>query len=126
MSDEKVIVALLSTPTVAEAAENLGIKPQTVYNRLRDPGFKSKYASARQIILEENCHRLQSYVSDAIEIIHGVVMNKQAADQVRLNAADALLRNYYRLSELVDMAERVQLLEQELQEVKNEYTQSVE
>lgn len=114
MNDEKIISALLSNPTVKEAAASIGTTPQTIYNRLRDADFKSNYAEARQQVLEENCYRLQSYIADAVEQIHTVVTDPDEKSQIRLNAADALLRHCYRLTELTDVITRIEKLEAEI------------
>ena len=114
MNDEKIITALLSNPTVKEAAENIGATPQTIYNRLRDVNFKTKYAEARQQVLEENCYRLQAYISDAVEQMHDMATDPYEKSQIKLNAADALLRHCYRLTELTDVLTRIERLEAEI------------
>ena len=63
MTDEKIICALLSNPSIADASKSLNITPQTIYNKLRDEDFRDKYASARREVLEQNCYILQSYLS---------------------------------------------------------------
>ena len=112
MNDEKIILALLSNPSVVEASKSLGITPQTIYNKLRDDGFKTRYAEARSQVLSEDCYRLQSYLADAIEQIHDVAMDEMGtATQIRLNACDMLLRHCYRLTELTDVLTRIEKLE---------------
>ena len=114
MNDEKIIVALLSNPTVAEAADSLGISPQTIYNKLRNDTFREQYSKARMQVLQEDCFRLQSYVSDAVEAIHEMIVDKCEKSQIKLNAADALLRHTYRLTELTDIIERIEKLEEQM------------
>ena len=111
MTDEKIILALLSNPTIAEAAKGLGIKPQTIYNKLRDEAFRARYAEARRFLLECESHRLQIYLSDSIETMHDIAMNSEAAYQVRINACDALMRHCYRLTEITDIMIRLEKLE---------------
>ena len=111
MTDEKIIGALISNPSIKEAAKSLKITPQTIYNRLRDDSFKAQYAEARRQVLSEDCYRLQSYLADAIEQIHETVESDIVSDQVRLNACDMLLRHCYRLTELTDVLVRIEQLE---------------
>ena len=112
MNDEKIITALLSNPSIKEAAKSINITPQTVYNRLRDDSFKTRYAEARRQVLSEDCYRLQSYLADAIEQIHDVAIDEMGtATQIRLNACDMLLRHCYRLTELTDVLARIEKLE---------------
>ena len=119
MSDEQIIVALISNPSIAEASKCLSITPQTIYNKLRDADFRERYAEARREALEQNCFILQSYLSDAIEKIHEIVVDDIASDQVRLNACDMLLRHCYRLTELTDILVRLEKVEK-LMEANNE------
>ena len=119
MSDEKIIGALISNPSILDASKSLKITPQTIYNKLRDADFREKYAEARREVLEQNCYILQSYLSDAIDQIHKVVVDDEASDQIRLNACDMLLRHCYRLTELTDILVRLEKVEK-LVEVNNE------
>lgn len=117
VNDEKMITALLSNPTVTDAAKSLGITPQTIYNKLRDVDFRNRYAAARQQVLTEDCYKLQSYLSEAIDQIYSVATDELGtATQIRLNACDMLLRHCYRLTELTDILSRIERLEAVLEQ----------
>lgn len=95
-----------------EASKSIGVTPQTIYNKLRDDQFKARYAEARNQVLSEDCYKLQSYLSDAIDQIHDVAIDEMGtATQIRLNACDMLLRHCYRLTELTDVLTRIEKLE---------------
>lgn len=112
MNDEKIIVALISNPSIADASKSLNITPQTIYNKLRDIDFRERYAQARREVLEQDCFILQSYLSDAIEQIHDIAVDvENTATQVRLNACDMLLRHCYRLTEITDILIRLEKIE---------------
>lgn len=115
MNDERIIAALLSNPTVSEAAKSLGIAPQTIYNKLRGGEFRQKYAEARQLVLDENCFKLQGFVSEAIETLAGICSNNLEKAQIRINAADAVMRHCYRLTELCDILGRLETLEKTME-----------
>lgn len=116
MNDEKIISALLSNPTVKEASKNLNVTPQAIYNRLRDEDFKKRYAKARREVLEQDCYKLQSYLSDAIEEIHDILIDREISNQIRLNACDMLLRHCYRMTELTDVIQRIEKIEEQIGE----------
>ena len=111
ISDEKIISALLQNPDVKRAAQALEITPQALYNRLRDDRFRSDYAAARGTVLEQACYTLQGFVADAVEVMHTIAVDAENAPQVRLNAADALMRHMYRLTEIIDFEARIVALE---------------
>lgn len=119
MNDEKIILALISSPTVADASKSLNITPQTIYNRLRDDSFRERYAESRRLMLECECYRLQSYVADAIETMHNVATDDTASDQIKVNASDAILRHCYRMTEICDILTRLEKVEK-LVEANNE------
>ena len=111
ISDEKIISALLQNPDVKRAAQALEITPQSIYNRLRDDRFRADYAAARGTVLEQACYTLQGFIVDAVEVMHTIAVDAENAPQVRLNAADALMRHMYRLTEIIDFEARIVALE---------------
>ena len=125
VADEKVISALLQYPDVKRAAQSLEITPQSIYNRLRDDRFRADYAAARGTVLEQACFTLQSFIADAVEVMHTIAVDAENAPQVRLNAADAMMRHMYRLTEIVDFETRIQALERAQVEGINEQRNEV-
>ena len=126
VADEKVISALLQYPDVKRAAQALGITPQSIYNRLRrDDSFRANYAAARGTVLEQACFTLQGFIADAVEVMHTIAVDAENAPQVRLNAADAMMRHMYRLTEIVDFETRIQALERAQVEGINEQRNEV-
>ena len=47
VTDNALISALLSCPTIKQAAESVGLSEQSVYSRLRKPDFRTKLQNAR-------------------------------------------------------------------------------
>ena len=109
--DEALIAALLSNPTVRAAAKAVGRSETQVYARLRDPDFKSRYDSARHELLERSVTELQTHLSEAVGVFVSVMRDRQAPQQTRLNAAEAVMRNCMKLTEQVDIIERLERLE---------------
>lgn len=120
VDDEKVIAALLQNPDVKRAAQSLEITPQCIYNRLRDSVFRAEYSAARGRVLEQACYTLQGFIADAVEVMHSIAVDTENAPQVRLNAADAMMRHMYRLTEIIDFETRIQALERAQVEGINE------
>lgn len=111
MTDETIITALISNPNIKEAAKSLQITTQAIYKRLKDDGFKEKYAEARKSVLEYNCWVLQLYISDAIEEMHRIIMDQNVSTQIRLNACDAIIRHCYRMTELTEVLPKLEKFE---------------
>ena len=109
--DEALIAALLSNPTVRAAAQAVGRSETQVYSRLRDPTFKARYDEARRELLERSVTELQAHLSEAVGVFVSVMRDRQAPQQTRLNAAEAVMRNCLKLTEQVDVIERLERLE---------------
>ena len=61
-SDDRIITALLTEPTIKAAAGACGISESKVYSRLRDPDFKKKLDDARMKVLDDATRALQGRV----------------------------------------------------------------
>lgn len=109
--DELILAALLSNPTVREAASICGMSETQIYARLRNKSFKEKYDEARKELLEQNTAALQSHISAAIDTMGEIVSDPEASQQVRLNAAEAIIRNSLKLTEQTDIITRLDALE---------------
>ena len=109
--DELILAALLSSPTVRAASTACGVSESQIYARLRNEGFKKKYDEARKEILEQNTAALQGHLGIAIETLVEIVKDKDASQQTRLNAAEAIIRNSLKLTEQADIIARVDALE---------------
>ena len=46
VTDNALISALLSCPTIKQASESVGLSEQSVYSRLRKPDFRTKLQNA--------------------------------------------------------------------------------
>ncbi len=114
--DEIIISALLANPTIRAASAACGISETQIYARLRDEKFNARYDEARLKLLEQNTAALQSHLGSAIETMGIICTAPEAAPQVRLNAADAIIRNSLKLTEQTDILKRLQKLEKEIGE----------
>lgn len=101
--DERIIAALISRPTVRAAAEACGVSETQIYARLRNPAFKEKYDRARRGILEQSTAYIQGLTGEALQKMRDVMNDADAAPQVQLNAASAIVSNCLKLTEQTDV-----------------------
>lgn len=109
--DEQIIAALLTYPTRKAAAEACGMGESQLYVRLRDADFKAKYDEARKQLLAQATDALSGHILDAVDTMAGVMTGEGSSPQVKLNAAEAVIRNALKLAETTDMLERIEALE---------------
>jgi len=114
--DEAFIAALLSTATIKAASAACGVSERVIYTRLKEPAFKAKYDKARLDMLEQHSNRLQQHIGAAIEEMAAIAKDPENSPQVRLNASEAIIRTSLKLTEQVDILQRIEKLEQAARE----------
>lgn len=111
------IAALLVSPSVEVAAERSGVPVSTLRRWLRQPRFRTRYATAAKRILTTATGRLRAVTAKAVETLETVLADPTAPPGVRVRAAVAVVELALRAGEAVVPHER----EDENQARKNEF-----
>ncbi len=106
---EHAIAALLSAPSLGEAARLAGIGEATLRRWLREPDFSTAYRAARRQALEPVVGRLQQAATAAVGTLERNLT--ASVESVQVRAAQILLEQAFKTVELMDLAERVEALE---------------
>src|SRR6478736_1279573 len=64
--EDMALVALLTEPTIADAAQRTGVGEATLYRWLQHPEFQAKYHAVRRLLLEHAITQLQAATSEAV------------------------------------------------------------
>src|SRR5688572_29219747 len=107
---DRALAALLSEPTVAQAATKAGVSESTLLRWLAEPSFKARYRDARRQVVELAVTGLQQATSEAVATLSRNMRCGVPASEIA--AAKAVLDFAVKGVELVDLAERVESLEQ--------------
>ena len=110
-NDERILSALIAKSTVAEAAQSAGVSDRTVYSRLADDAFRAEYDRRRTMTLDHACKTLQTALTDAVEVLTSIMKGAEISPASRITAARSVLEYGVKLTELTDLAARVQALE---------------
>ena len=114
---EKFLLAYLNTNTIEEARKEAGISESSAYNYLNDPLFKAEYRNKRREIMQHVTSRLQHSATLAVDTLNEVMEDKEnSTPSARVQSAKAVLENAYKAIELEDLAERIEQLEELLNE----------
>ena len=105
------IRALLSEPSVPEAAKAAGVVTATVYKWLADETFRHALNRAEGAAIDHASRRLVVLVDDALNVIQTAMNDEDAHIATRLSAARTVLENMLRLRELRTIEERLSRLE---------------
>lgn len=110
-NDERILAALLAERSIPAAAVAAGVSERTVYSRLADDDFRTEYERRRRATLDNACRTLQSALTDAVEVLTTIMQNAENSPQSRITAARSVLEYGVKLTELTDLAARVEALE---------------
>jgi hypothetical protein len=110
---EKALSALLSSASIAEAAIRSALSERTLYRYLEDENFKKEYRSARRNLVENSIGQIQTATGEAVETLRKNLTCENPAVEVR--AAQIILDTAYKGIELLDVLERLEVLENEFQ-----------
>ena len=111
---EKALAALLSQPTIREAAREAGVSDRSIFNWLNEPAFSQAYREARAKNVSLAVAGLQRSMGQALEALQDVMTNPDSPASARVSAARTVLELAIRGTELEDLAARVDALEREI------------
>ena len=106
-SNEQIIAALLTTGTIAQAAEAAQIAPRTIYKRMGTPEFKAAYSAARADLIRGAVTALNGYMAEAVEVVAEIMRDPSAPPTTRIQAARLILDNAARFTDRMAEADRL-------------------
>lgn len=114
----KAIGALLSSKTVAEAAQQAEVGERTLTRWLSsDSQFRQALSLAEGDLIDSASRRLLQIQTGAIDTIEGMLADDaEVSDAVRLRAAQAALDYLLKMRELRQIEQRLAALEQAMAE----------
>lgn len=119
--DETIIDALLISATVRSAAAKLRINEQTIYRRKKDPEFMRKYNEARRERTEAARNMLQERAHAAVDTLAMIMQDANAPAQTRVSAATEILRQTVRYTEITDIMQQLDKLEEWRRECEQQH-----
>jgi transposase len=108
--DAVLVAALAAGATYVEAAKQAGVSERTVRRRMDDAEFRRQVDQARAEVLAQATARLSAASVEAVETLRGLLGSP--LDFARLAAARAILEVGFKYREQLDLAERIEQLEQ--------------
>lgn len=110
---ERAVVALLTQPTVEEAASHAGVSASTLRRWLaHSPEFKARYRAARREVVEHAVAELQHATSEAVATLRRNMGCGEPGPEIR--AAVAVLKYALEGLQAMDVDERLDALERRL------------
>jgi AcrR family transcriptional regulator len=108
---EKILIALIETSTIREAAKKSGIGEATIYRYLQDKEFLAEYRNARRQTVESAIAQMQNAASEAVERLKELQYCENPA--VAARCAQIIFENSVKGMETLDILERLEKIEDE-------------
>ena len=112
-NQRKALRALLACSTIEQAAKQAGLSKRTIYRYLADDSFKTELRALQDRTINAAVAALSGLAGDAIQVLRDALTDDDATMATRVRAAIAVLDQAIKLTELRDLIERVERLEQE-------------
>ena len=116
MTDNALISALLSSPTIKLASEQVGLSEQAVYQRLRKPSFRAELQTARDNQFQVISNKLEDANFKALDTLINILDDKEVSAGIRVRASQTLLDLSLKNREQASIISRIESLEQMLDE----------
>lgn len=100
---EKAVLALMSNPTIAAAAESVGISEKTLRRWMDEPAFQQALRDAKLTAYDHGMAQLQNLVSNAIRVLTEILNDTEASASAKLRAAALVLQAAPRNMEFDDL-----------------------
>jgi AcrR family transcriptional regulator len=114
---EKLLIALIETSSIREAAKKSGIGEATIYRYLQDKDFLAEYRNARRQTVESAIAQMQNAASEAVERLKELQYCENPA--VAARCAQIIFENSIKGLETTDILQRLETLENEYQAKTN-------
>lgn len=114
VKDEILIAALISCPTVKEAARRAGVGETTIHNRKKNPEFQKKYREACLDLLKDHTAAMQIAMGEAVDVLREVMKDRSEKGGVRASAAEAVLRNGMKMTDQTNILDCLDELKERL------------
>ena len=114
VSDEQLISALLTCPTIKLAAEKVGMTEQGVYSRLKKDTFRQKLQAERTAHFQVVSSKIENANFKALDTLINVIEDNNCPITTKVRASQILLDLSLKNREQIDILARIEQLEEML------------
>lgn len=108
---ELALQAVISYPTLKEAALAAGISEATLWRYLKESNFNRRLRETRRDAVNHAVIRLQRASSDAVTVLSDLMRKEDAPSAARISAAKSILDYTLRVAEMDRLNARIERLE---------------
>lgn len=108
---ETWITAFLTSCKRGEVMELAHISKAQFYRLRNDEEFQAILTARRNDLIREAVLKMESYLSEDVDILQEIIRDPETKDQVKVNAIQLLMNQLGQWKGLTDIIERIQALE---------------
>lgn len=112
-SKNRVLQALITSPTIKAAADQAGVTEKTVYNYLHDAEFLREYQRIGEQCVHAVSGQLVQSMTKAVSVLLEIATDRECVPGARVQAARSILEYGQKFTELSDILPRIEALEAE-------------
>lgn len=109
--EEHIIAAFLSHWRPKEIMEAAGISKSKYYKLKNDSGFQRILTERRSEIIKEAVMKMESYLSEDIEILQSIIRDEKTSPQIKINGINLLMTQLNNWRQTTEILDRLQKLE---------------
>lgn len=109
---ERALQAVVSHPTLKEAALAAGVSDATLWRYMKDPEFERRLREARRVAVGHAAVRLQGATGEAVAVLRELMTRVEAPPAARISAARAVIDYSFRAVEMDELRARLRELEE--------------
>ncbi len=109
--EESLITAFLTSYKPAEIMKLTGISKTKYYRLKNDPDFQKILTDRRSELIREAVLKMESYLSEDVEILQGIIRDQNTKDQVKVNAIQLLMSQLGQWKQITELIARIEALE---------------
>ena len=108
---ESLITAFLTSFKANEIMKVTGISKTKYYRLKNDPDFQKILTDRRSELIREAVLKMESYLSEDVEILQGIIRDQNTKDQVKVNAIQLLMSQLGQWKQITELMARIEALE---------------
>lgn len=116
----KFIDAYFKEQNIDNICKRLDITRATYYNYINDINVKQEINRLRHEMISNTTLFLQTCLNECSKELYNIIKDDATTPQTKINAINSIFANCNKLTEQVDILEKLNQIEQKLQEVYNE------
>lgn len=114
------LLALISSPSIREAAKKANVGEVTIYRFLNDDNFQRIYRRVRKFVVMEALAKVQTNLAQAVDVLVSILKDPDTSVGHKIATAKIMLEYSLKSVETEEIMERIEDIENYIKSMKEE------